>query len=123
MSKKHKPVAEVVGVYHYPVKSMRGTATPAAKLGWHGLAGDRRYAFTRTGNASGLPWLSAREVPRLILYEARFTDPAQPDRSPIVVALPSGVERALESPELLQELEELYSGNLSLMVSVTFWPS
>jgi len=115
MPKEHKPVAEVVGVHHYPVKSMRGTAIPAAKLGWHGLAGDRRFAFTRAGNASGLPWLSAREVPRLILYEARFTDPAQPDRSPIVVAVPGGAAYALDSPELLHELEELHGGNLKLI--------
>lgn len=115
MSREHKPVAEVIGVYNYPVKSMRGLATPAAKLGWHGLAGDRRFAFTRSGNASGLPWLSAREVPGLILYQARFTDPAQPDRSAIVVVTPDGTEHALDSQALLQELEELYGGRLNLM--------
>lgn len=115
MPDEHRPLGVVTRLFNYPVKSMRGTTIPAAKLGWHGLAGDRRFAFTRTGNGSGLPWLSAREMPRLILYEARFTDPAQPDRSPIIVAAPGGGEHALDSPELLHELEELYGGRLNLM--------
>lgn len=115
MPKERKPVAEVIRLYDYPVKSMRGTAIPASKLGWHGLAGDRRFAFTRAGHPSGLPWLSAREVPRLILYEARFIDPAQPERSPIVVVTPNGTEHALDSTELIHELEELYGDKLNLM--------
>jgi uncharacterized protein YcbX len=114
MPKEHKVVAEVTHLFNYPVKSMRGQAIPDAKLGWHGIAGDRRFAFTRTGNASGLPWLSAREVPRLILYEASFADPAQPDRSSIMVTTPDGCTLALESPELIRSLEDLYGDKLHL---------
>src|ERR1700675_478972 len=30
-----------------------------AKLGWHGLDGDRRLAFRRMDDRSGFPWLTA----------------------------------------------------------------
>lgn len=114
MSKEYKIVAEVTQLFHYPVKSMRGQAILETKLGWHGFAGDRRFALSRTGDSSGLPWLSARESPGLILYEAAFINPAQPDRSPVVVITPSGRTLALDSPELVRELENLYGDNLHL---------
>ena len=34
-----------------------------ATIGWHGLDGDRRFAFRRIGDASGFPWLSASKLP------------------------------------------------------------
>ena len=46
----------------YPVKSMAGTALESAFLGWHGLAGDRRFAFRRVGDDSGFPWLTASRL-------------------------------------------------------------
>lgn len=61
-------VGRVHEVVRYPVKSMAGTATESAVLGWHGLAGDRRFAFRRVGDGSGFPWLSASRLPELLLY-------------------------------------------------------
>lgn len=115
MPKEYKVVAEVTQLYRYPVKSMRGHAIPETKLGWHGFAGDRRFALTRSDSESGLPWLSSRELPQLLLYEAAFADPANPDRSPITVTTPGGQLVALNSSELLRELEDLYKGKLHLM--------
>ena len=115
MSKELVDVATVMHVYHYPVKSMRGQSLVEAKVGWHGLAGDRRFAFARTDDTSGLPWLSARELPALICYEASFVEPSYPNKSPIIVKTLSGRILPLESRELLQELEELYQGSLRLM--------
>jgi uncharacterized protein YcbX len=114
MAKEYKVVAEVRQIFLYPVKSMRGQSVSEARLGWHGLAGDRRFAFTRVGNPSGLPWLSAREIPTLLLYEAAFIDLAVPDRSSILVTTPRGQSLAVDSPELLRELEDLYEGKLLL---------
>lgn len=114
MSKEYKMIATVTQLFHYPVKSMRGQSIAEAKVGWHGLAGDRRFAFTRTGDASGLPFLSARECPRLVLYEASFVDPGQPDRSPIVVTTPKGDVLSLDSPQLVRELEDLYGDRIHL---------
>ena len=53
----------------YPVKSMAGVATDSAVLGWHGLQGDRRFAFRRLNENSGFPWLTASRLPELLLYQ------------------------------------------------------
>lgn len=52
----------------YPVKSMGGHTVNEAYLNWHGLGGDRKYAFVQDGNNSHFPWLTAREVPKMLHY-------------------------------------------------------
>lgn len=61
-------LGRVCEITRYPVKSMAGAATESAHLGWHGLAGDRRFGFRRLGDDSGFPWLTASRVPELLLY-------------------------------------------------------
>ena len=48
---------------------MAGVATDSAFLGWHGLQGDRRFAFRRLNEKSDFPWLSASKLPELVLYQ------------------------------------------------------
>jgi uncharacterized protein YcbX len=55
-------LGHVCELVRYPVKSMAGTVTESAFLGWHGLDGDRRFAFRRLGDDSGFPWLTASQV-------------------------------------------------------------
>lgn len=82
----------VVGLWRYPVKSMAGEPLPEAEVSWHGLAGDRRWAFVRNGvTQSGFPWLTLRERHDLSHYQPSFVDPSQPDRSPTMVRTPTGV--------------------------------
>ena len=40
-------IGQVEAIFRYPVKSMGGERLEVAKLGWHGLEGDRRLAFRR----------------------------------------------------------------------------
>ena len=85
------PVGRVVGLWRYPVKSMGPEALSEGDVGWHGLAGDRRWAFIREGLArSGFPWLTLRERQDLSHYRPSFLEPARPDKSPTVVQTPSG---------------------------------
>ena len=65
----------ISGLYRYPVKSMRGESLTEAHLSWHGLDGDRRYAFVRQGANSGFPWFTGRELPQLLLYTPRLLQP------------------------------------------------
>ena len=46
-------IGHVEAIFRYPVKSMGGERLEAAKLGWHGLDGDRRLAFRRIDDRSG----------------------------------------------------------------------
>jgi uncharacterized protein YcbX len=61
-------LGHVCELVRYPVKSMAGTVMESAFLGWHGLDGDRRFAFRRLGDDSGFPWLTASRVAELLLY-------------------------------------------------------
>ena len=42
-------------LYRYPVKSMVATPIESGQLGWHGLDGDRRFAFRRLADHSEFP--------------------------------------------------------------------
>ena len=61
-------IGHVEAIFRYPVKSMRGEPLDAANLGWHGLHGDRRLAFRRIDDRSGLPWLTSGKLPDLVLF-------------------------------------------------------
>jgi hypothetical protein len=57
-------VGRVVGLWRYPVKSMAAETLAEVDVSWHGLVGDRRWAFVREGaERSGFPWLTLRERP------------------------------------------------------------
>jgi len=98
-------VGRVVALWRYPVKSMGAEGLSAAEVGWHGLAGDRRWAFVRDGVArSGFPWLTIRERADLGHYRPRFVDPGRPDDSPTLVRTPAGAELDVVDPALAAEL-------------------
>jgi uncharacterized protein len=98
-------VGRVAALWRYPVKSMAAEQLDVAQVSWHGLAGDRRWAFIRDGQErSGFPWLTIRERPELAHYRPRFAEPDRPDASSTVVRTPSGGEFDVASPALAAEL-------------------
>ena len=98
-------VGRVVTLWRYPVKSMAGEELDGAEVSWHGLAGDRRWAFIRDGQVrSGFPWLTMRERPELARYRPRFDEPGRPDASPVRVRMPCGGELDVADPALAAEL-------------------
>jgi hypothetical protein len=98
-------VGRVVALWRYPIKSMAGESLEEAEVSWHGLAGDRRWAFVRDGQErSGFPWLTMRERPAMAHYRPRFAEPLQPDRSPTVVRTPAGADLDVVDPALAAEL-------------------
>jgi len=108
-------VGTVVALYRFPVKSMRGELVPSAQLYWHGLAGDRRYAFMREGNTSRFPWLTGREVPDLLRYAPYFTAAAEPMNDPVRVRTPAGADLAIEDAALREELVARYGAGVMLL--------
>jgi uncharacterized protein YcbX len=99
------PVGRVVGLWRYPVKSMAAEPLAEVDVSWHGLAGDRRWAFVRDGvPQSGFPWLTLRDRTDMSHYVPSFVDPAQPDKSPTVVRTPAGVVFDVTDPTLATEL-------------------
>ena len=98
-------VGRVAGLWRYPVKSMAGEELDSADVSWHGLAGDRRWAFIRDGQVrSGFPWLTIREHPELARYRPRFAEPDRPNASATLVRTPRGAELDVADPALAGEL-------------------
>jgi len=108
---EHTPSEAVVGhvaeLWRYPVKSMAGESLGSAEVGWHGVAGDRRWAFVRPGlERSDFPWLTIRERPEMAGYRPAFTAPERPDDAPTVVRTPDGRTLDVADPALSAELGE-----------------
>jgi len=98
-------VGRVAALWRYPVKSMAAEALDEVEVSWHGVAGDRRWAFIRDGQVrSGFPWLTMRQRPDLGLYRPSFLEPARPDASRTVVRTPAGQEFEVADPALAAEL-------------------
>jgi uncharacterized protein len=112
---EYQAIGVVAGIYRFPVKSMQGEALQRGRLWWHGLDGDRRYAFVKTGSRSSFPWLTGRDIPNLIRHVPRFADPGDPVNSPILVRTPEGRELALESAELCDTLGALHGAPVHLL--------
>ncbi len=117
-------IGQVEAIFRYPVKSMGGERLEVAKLGWHGLEGDRRLAFRRVDddNRSGLPWLSASNLPELLLFtpqrregDAR-EDGAQGDlHLPTHIRTPDGDEMPVFGEDLAKEVGRRYGAPVQMM--------
>jgi uncharacterized protein YcbX len=100
-----REIGRVAGLWRYPVKSMAAEALEQAEVSWHGLAGDRRWAFVRDGvERSGFPWLTIRERSDMHHYRPSFADPARPDASRTVVRTPAGADLDVVDPALAAAL-------------------
>lgn len=105
VSRDGKVVGRVVGLWRYPVKSMGAEALSAVDVSWHGLAGDRRWAFIRNDTPrSGFPWFTLREREDMSRYRPAFAEPDRPDQSATLVTSPSGLVRDVIDPALGAEL-------------------
>jgi uncharacterized protein YcbX len=100
-------LGRVVELRRYPVKSMAAEFLESVHSGWHGLAGDRRWAFIRPGmERSGFPWLTIREKPDLWRHEARYVGDADAENARTLVRTPDGSEWDVADPELARRLGE-----------------
>ena len=109
-----KEIGQIKALFRYPVKSMTGIHLDHANLGWHGLNGDRRFAFRRLADQSGFPWLSASRLPQLLLYKP--IGEAEVDKDlPTHVRTPDGAELELASEDLRNEISQRHGSPVQLM--------
>jgi len=108
-------LGQVQQLVRYPLKSMAGLATDSAFLGWHGLQGDRRFAFRRLNDKSGFPWLSASQLPELLLYQPLGLNEDADEPAPTHVRTPEGIELPLLSTELQNSVAEKFRSPVELM--------
>lgn len=105
----------IKNIFRYPVKSMAGEALGSCELGWHGLEGDRRFAFRRLEDVGGFPWLTAGRLPSLIRYQPFRSGENSEKQSATHVRTPEGKEFELGSEELRAEIAQLYGKDVQLM--------
>ena len=108
-------LGRVCEIVRYPVKSMAGVATESAFLGWHGLEGDRRFAFRRMSDNGAFPWLSASRLPQLLLYQPIGLDGSSGEPLPTHMRTPSGAHVELRGPELRAEIADGLGSGVELM--------
>ena len=127
----------VESLWRYPVKSMRGSATPEAFLGFSGVYGDRCYAIRDSATRVGFPYLNAARQPRMLGYQPRFRSSVRAARPPnlmeamniapgltpgnagpndldLDVVTPSGEVLPVDDPALLELLADGLRGEHSL---------
>ncbi len=108
-------IGQVEAIFRYPVKSMSGERLEVANLGWYGLDGDRRLAFRRMDDRSGFPWLSASQLPDLLLFAPlRGEDSAEGDL-PTNVRTPNGEAMPLFGEDLAAEIGRRYGAPVQMM--------
>jgi len=108
-------LGHISALFRYPIKSMAGERLDSAKIGWHGIEGDRRLAFRRFVDRGAFPWLTASRLPELLLYQpiGRQNTPGEP--LPTHIRTPEGKEYSLGDEALLKEIATRHGAELELM--------
>jgi uncharacterized protein YcbX len=110
-------IGHVEAIFRYPVKSMGGERLEEANLGWYGLEGDRRLAFRRMDDRSGMPWLTASKLPDLLRFAPqRREDGAQGDlHLPTHIRTPDGEVMPVFGEDLAKEVGRRYGAPVQMM--------
>ncbi len=108
-------IGTIEAIFRYPVKSMRGESLAAATLGWHGLDGDRRLAFRRLDGQSDFPWLTASNVPELILFTPQWAQNGNGETLPTHVLTPEGKRMPIFEEPLAAEIGRHYGHRVEMM--------
>jgi uncharacterized protein YcbX len=108
-------IGHVEAIFRYPVKSMAGERLEVADLGWHGLDGDRRLAFRRIDNRSGMPWLTASTLPDLLRFAPKRHEHGCNGNLPTHIRTPDGEEMAVFGEELTAEVGRRVGAPVEMM--------
>jgi uncharacterized protein len=110
-----REIGHVEAIFRYPVKSMAGERLEIANLGWHGLDGDRRLAFRRLDDRSGMPWLTATKLPDLLLFAPRRREDGAREDLPTHVRAPDGEEMPVFGEALATEVGRRHGAPVQMM--------
>src|SRR5271155_3891693 len=108
-------IGQISAIFRYPVKSMAGQSLESAKIGWHGVEGDRRLAFRRLADRGAFPWLTASRLPELLLYQPIGRQDTTGEPLPTGVRTPDGKEYGLTDEALLKEIATRHRADVELM--------
>src|SRR6202051_5728 len=108
-------IGQVEALFRYPVKSMAGERLEDANLGWYGLDGDRRLAFRRMDDRSGMPWLTGSKPPDLLLFAPQRREDGAPGDLPTHIRTPDGQAMPVFGEDLANEVGRRYGAPVQMM--------
>lgn len=108
-------LGHISAIFRYPIKSMAGERLDSAKIGWHGVEGDRRFALRLLADRGAFPWLSASRLPELLLYEPIGRQDITGEPLPTHIRTPDGREYGLTDEALLKEIATRLRADVELM--------
>ena len=108
-------IGHVEAIFRYPVKSMAGERLETANLGWHGIDGDRRLAFRRIDDRSGIPWLTASKLPDLIRFVPQGHQNGAQGDTPATVRTPEGREMSIFGADFADEIGRRHGAPVQMM--------
>jgi len=108
-------IGHVEAIFRYPVKSMGGERLEEANLGWYGLDGDRRLAFRRVDDRSGMPWLTASRLPDLLLFAPHRREDSAQGGLPTHIRTPDGEPMPVFGEDLAMEVGRRYGAPVQMM--------
>ncbi len=109
-------VGSVVGLWRFPVKSMRGERLEEAKLTERGLVGDRVYALIDAETGKVVSAKSVKLFPDILDCRAEFVEPPLPDRElpPVRISLPDDTSVTSDSGEVDRVLSAYFRREVTL---------
>lgn len=69
---ERRMIGRLTGIARFPVKSMAGEELAHARLATYGVHGDRMHAFIDEGIEGWDRYLTARDLPKLLSYQASY---------------------------------------------------
>jgi len=107
-------VGTVSALCRYPVKSFGGEALDSATIDRYGMRGDRTRALTDMSKTGWRRYVTARQLPQLLAYQARFIASApEAMTGDVAIVAPDGRQLAWDNA-LLAEIQTLTLTELTM---------
>jgi uncharacterized protein YcbX len=109
-------VGSVIGLWRFPVKSMRGERLDEARVTQQGLVGDRAYALIDTDTGKVVSAKSVKRFPDLLACRAAFVQPpaADEDLPPVEITLPDGMTVRSDDSDVSGALSTFFEHDVTL---------
>lgn len=121
----NQSVGVITAIWHYPVKSMQGSAVAAAALTARGVLGDRAWALRDRATGHIASAKHPRKWLPLLSCSARYTAPPQPGQPlpPVWITLPDGARIHSDDPETDATLSRLVGRDVELIAEAPARPT
>jgi len=111
-----KQIGVINELRRYPIKSFSGEKLLDAEIASYGLVGDRKFAFIDESKVGWDRYFTARQIPRLLQYQAQWVEDAVDDQSSVKVTSPEGIVYSWNEA-LLADIQQFSTKTLSQLIS------